>query len=126
MGRLAPLGPGSNTAFRANIQPQSQQLSTELPREPWRLLREVGFYDHWEQALWALSFSGCSSSCSCGLPGDDGNHLRPNSDADARESVTDADSQFITYAYAHADSNTHADSYTHADAHSSSDPADQH
>jgi hypothetical protein len=50
------------------------------------------------------------------VPGDDGNHLRPNSDADARESVTDADSQSIAY----------ADSHTHADAHSGSDPADQH
>src|SRR5215472_3436981 len=27
------MGQGSNTAFRANIQPQSQQLSTELPRD---------------------------------------------------------------------------------------------
>ena len=120
MGRLSRLGPGSNTAFRANIQPCNQQLSTELPREPWRFLREVGFYDHWEQIFLALSFSGCSSCCPCGLPGDDGNHPRANSDADAWESITDADSQFITDAHAHADS------YTHADAHSSSDPADQH
>ena len=87
-----------------------------MPREPWRFLRGVGFYDHWEQVFLALSFERSFSFGSYRLPGAEWHHLRPNSDADAWESVAIADSQSIAY----------ADSYTHAYAHTSSDPADQH
>jgi hypothetical protein len=81
-------------------------------------LREVGFYDHWEEAFRAVFFRRSSSSCSCRLPGGIRIHLRPNSDPDARGSVTDANAASQSIAYAH--------SHTHANAHTGSDPADQH